>query len=83
MPNGKPGDHPISDAAIHKLPVYGEPTDSQLRRIVQLLGYQRAYEWFTPLWSVPHAEHPSAIAAKLAELQRHAEVSGWERDTTP
>ena len=79
MANGNPGDHPISDVATHKLPVYGEPTDSQLRQIVQLLGLHRAYDWFTPLWSVPQSEHPSVIATKLAELQRDADERGWEK----
>jgi hypothetical protein len=38
MPNGKPGDHPITDVTIHNRVVLGDPWDSELRGIVDLLG---------------------------------------------
>jgi hypothetical protein len=38
MPNGKPGDHPITDLMIHHLAVYGEPLDTELRQLGQLMS---------------------------------------------
>src|SRR5205823_4133330 len=38
MPNGKPGDHPITDIVIHGLAVYSPKADALIREIVQLGG---------------------------------------------
>ena len=33
MPNGKPGDHPLTDIVIHKAEVFGTEIDDKVRRI--------------------------------------------------
>lgn len=33
MPNGKPGDHPLTDITIHRLEVFGMPCDDLIREI--------------------------------------------------
>jgi hypothetical protein len=38
MPNGKPGDHPITDILIHGRRVYSKRADDLIRRIVALGG---------------------------------------------
>lgn len=80
MANGKPGDHPVFDVSMHRLPVFGEPTDGELRQVVRLLGYHRAYEWFDTLRGRSEHEQRAAILLKLAELRRDAQERGWEAD---
>ncbi|MFQ5850879.1 MAG: hypothetical protein ACE5JU_09860 [Candidatus Binatia bacterium] len=38
MPNGKPGDHPLTDIVGHGLEVYSPLADSLVREIVKLGG---------------------------------------------
>ena len=38
MPNGKPGDHPLSDILSHGLPTYGPEIDRLIREIDALEG---------------------------------------------
>jgi hypothetical protein len=38
MPNGKPGDHPLTDILIHKLEVVSPRADALVREIVELGG---------------------------------------------
>ena len=38
MPNGKPGDHPLTDIVVHGRRVYSARADSLVRRIVELGG---------------------------------------------
>jgi hypothetical protein len=38
MPNGKPGDHPLSDILSHGLPTYGPEIDGLIREIDALEG---------------------------------------------
>jgi hypothetical protein len=41
MPNGKAGDHPITDIVNHRLKVYSERVDGLIREIVALGGRNR------------------------------------------
>jgi len=41
MPNGKPGDHPLTDIVIHGASVYSSTADALVREIVQLGGRDR------------------------------------------
>ncbi len=38
MPNGKPGDHMITDITVHQLPVFGPACDDLIREIHQRGG---------------------------------------------
>jgi hypothetical protein len=38
MPNGKPGDHPITDIMVWNLEVYGTELDSLVREVWTLFG---------------------------------------------
>ena len=77
--NGKPGDHPITDLMVHRIAVFGEPLDGQLRELGQLMSYQRLCDWFQQHWSLPPQELQPLVTAKLEELRRDARERGWEK----
>jgi hypothetical protein len=80
MPNGRPGDHPITDLMIHQLSVYGEPLDTKLRQIGELMSYHRLCDWFEQgqYWTTPKEELEPIVTAKLETLKRDALNRGWE-----
>jgi hypothetical protein len=78
--NGKPGDHPITDLMIHHLSVYGEPLDTELRQLGELMSYHRLCDWFEQghYWTTGKEELEPIVAAKLTTLKRDAQERGWE-----
>jgi len=46
MPNGKPGDHPLTDILIHNLKVYGQEGDDLIRKIAELCSRRELDEWW-------------------------------------
>ena len=80
MPNGKPGDHPITDLMVHHLAVYGEPLDNELRQLGELMSYRRLCDWFEgeQHWTTPKEQLEPIVAAKLETLKREAQSRGWE-----
>jgi hypothetical protein len=78
MPNGKPGDHPISDLMVHHIAVYGEPLDTQLRQLGELMSYQRLCDWFQQHWATPAQQLQPLVVKKLEELRRDADGRDWE-----
>ena len=55
--NGKPGDHPITDLMVHRIAVFGEPLDTQLRQLGELMSYDRLCDWFQQVADVRHIRH--------------------------
>ena len=80
MPNGKPGDHPITDLMIHHFSVYGEPLDTELRQLGELMSYHRLCDWFEKgqYWTAPKEKLEPIVVAKLETLKRDAQDRGWE-----
>jgi hypothetical protein len=80
MPNGNPGDHPITDLMIHHLSVYGEPLDTKLRQLGELMSYHRLCDWFEQrkYWTTAKEELEPIVAVKLKTLKRDAQDRGWE-----
>jgi hypothetical protein len=76
--NGKPSDHPITDLMVHHIAVYGEPLDTQLRQLGELMSYQRLCDWFQQHWSATAEQLQPVVAAKLEELLRDAQQRAWE-----
>lgn len=80
MPNGKPGDHPLTDLLVHKLDVYGAEADDLIRRIAELSSRRELDEWWQR--EISWLPDPNSIVGKarahLDELQRRAKESGWE-----
>jgi hypothetical protein len=80
MPNGKPGDHPITDLMIHHLSVYGEPLDTELKQLGELMSYHRLCDWFEQgqYWTTPKEKLEPIVVAKLDTFKRDAQNRGWE-----
>ena len=50
MPNGKPGDHPLIDVALHGVRVFSPEIDGLIREIVDMEGIaaiNRRLDWFS------------------------------------
>ena len=76
--NGKHGDHPIADIVIHRIAVYGEPVDSQLRQLGELMSYQRLCDCFQEHWPAPPDQLQPIVVAELARRRRDAADRGRE-----
>jgi len=80
MPNGKPGDHPLTDIFVHGLEVYGPEADDLIRKIGELSSETELDEWWAKTigWSNDRALVVSKATERLEELLRRAKDSGWE-----
>jgi hypothetical protein len=76
--NGKPGDHPLTDILTHNLRVYGEPTDSNIRKLARLMDYHRLYDWLDCARRDRAQDIPTTVQNKLSELLKEAKERGWE-----
>jgi len=69
MPNGKFGDHPISDIVIQRRSVFSKEIDGLIQRIVAIEGVQqleKRFNWF----ALPAKEElKKELARILAELE--------------
>ncbi len=65
---------------VHHLSVYGEPLDTELRQLGELMSYDRLCDWFQEQrhWTTPKDELQPIVAAMLAETRRDAQERGWE-----
>ncbi len=64
MPNGKPGDHPVTDILVHRLRVFSPEIDALILEIVRL-GYREELERAVNLLDPP----PNAqLESRLKEL---------------
>jgi hypothetical protein len=79
MPNGKPGDHPLTDILVHKLEVYGAEADELIRRIGSLGGQRELEEWWTR--EIGNSKDKALALAKAreryGELLSKARESSW------
>jgi hypothetical protein len=57
-----------------RMAVFGEPLDTRIRKLRNFMSYERLYDWFQPYWTIPPDQLQPVIAAKLAELRRHAKA---------
>ena len=80
MPNGKPGDHPLTDIFIHKLEVYGKEADELIRKIGELCSRRQLDEWWEKeiRWSDDHELVLQKAQAPYQELLNQARERGWE-----
>ncbi len=81
MPNGKPGDHPLTDILIHKLDVYGGAADQLIRQIADLCSRRELDEWWEREigWTPELHLIVGRAKVRLNELRQRAEHGGWER----
>jgi hypothetical protein len=77
MPNGKPGDHPLTDILVHKRPTFTPEIDHLVRQLKDLgCGSELArIEWFNPP-PLPELERKLAHLVAIYREQRRDE--GWE-----
>jgi hypothetical protein len=81
MPNGKPGDHPLTDILVHKLSVYGSEADDLICRIAELCSPRELEDWWNREigWSPDRKSIVSKARTRHNELLQRAKQSGWER----
>jgi hypothetical protein len=80
MPNGKIGDHPVSDILVHRKTVYGNEADELIRRMDELSGTKEVYEWWEREigWSANPQTVLGKARSKVSALEKKARESGWE-----
>jgi hypothetical protein len=81
MPNGKPGDHPLTDILVHNLKVYGQEADDLIRKIAELCSRRELDEWWQREvgWSPDNRSVLRKARIRFDELLQRAKESGWER----
>ena len=80
MPNGKPGDHPLTDLLLHRLEVYGPETDDLIRKIARLCSRRELNDWWQShiAWSEDRTLVHAKARARYEELLERAQKGGWE-----
>ena len=78
MPNGKPGDHPLTDILIHKLEVYGLEADELIRRIDSLGGRRELEEW----WKREIGDSQDKGLALAKARERYGELLSKARESS-
>ena len=70
MPNGKPGDHPLTDILVHRREVYGPEVDDLIRGISEFSSKYELYEWWNKEinWSTDRDEVQRKAQARFEEL---------------
>jgi hypothetical protein len=79
MANGKPGDHPLTDILIHRIPVFAPDIDDMIREIDQLGGRREILDridWFSPL----PTDFEDQIRTSVVQLRQLRREQGWELD---
>ena len=82
MPNGKPGDHPITDIMVHGLRVYSPEVDDLVRRIVQLGGRSKLETMLCSEYSPSRDPDITRLRGELVrirdQLSSESTERGWE-----
>lgn len=71
MPNGKPGDHPLTDILVHGMSVFSPEIDELVRRLARVVPRQRLSE-LVPLGTVSHPELRARLQSELERATREA-----------
>jgi hypothetical protein len=82
MPNGKIGDHPLTDILIHNRRVYSERADTLIRDIVALGGKDEIsdllFSDYNP-FTKPDVPKLERVLGEIHDrLEREAHDRGWE-----
>jgi hypothetical protein len=73
MPNGKIGDHPLTDILVHNRSVFSLEIDGLIRKIAAIEGTQelsKRFNWFS---LPPRKELKRELRKILAELEKQEE----------
>ena len=72
MPNGKPGDHPLTDILVHKRRTFSGEIDSLIRKIVELGGRKELEGRFNFFALPSKPEFKKALKAIYEQLEVEA-----------
>ena len=80
MPNGKPGDHPLTDIFVHNLEVYGKEVDDLIKKIGSLSSNRELDEWWEKEIGWDPDQESLLLKAKkhYEKLVKRENESGWE-----
>jgi hypothetical protein len=80
MPNGKPGDHPLTDVLTNNVEVYGREADELIRKISGLCSSRELDEWWEREvgWSQDKEMVLRKAKARYEALLGRAREGGWE-----
>ena len=71
MPNGKPGDHPLTDLLVHGMPVFNQHVDTLIREIAELGGRDALSRYADEILRADHRFGPGEVASgDLSSLER-------------
>jgi hypothetical protein len=77
MPNGKPGDHPLTDIVVHRQAVFGEPIDALISELdrQELWASPIASEWlYGKYWDYREAQQ-RADGSEVRRVLDHLETT--------
>jgi hypothetical protein len=82
MPNGKPGDHPLTDILVHGREVYGAEADRLIEGIARLCSRRELDGWWLARigWDASPELVLREARRRHAELAARADEGGWERE---
>ena len=87
MPNGKPGDHPLTDIHIHHLPIFSRDVDILIEEISALAGRfpeplaNRLLASDPRFGEGPDSELIRDLQTLRDQLERAARADGWEYES--
>ena len=85
MPNGKPGDHPLTDLFVHGVSVFNPQVDALIREIAELGGRDALERYADELYRADNRYTAGgATSGDLSNLERQlTEVRNTLRDARP
>jgi hypothetical protein len=78
MPNGKHGDHPLTDILVHKVLVFSPKIDALIVEIAGLGAERQLESKFNLFNPPPREEFERKLRMMRDELRREAKERGWE-----
>lgn len=72
MPNGRPGDHPLTDIFQHKLETYGPEADRLMRLIGEMMDWEDLSTWWDR--ELTGGKSPDEILRRVRE--KYSELLG-------
>jgi hypothetical protein len=85
VPNGKAGDHPLTDILNHGLPVFSPKADAlvvEISRLADTKTMANLGDKLLSLWPIPQGEDLVALEAELTDLRDRLRADavkrGWE-----
>jgi hypothetical protein len=76
MPNGKPGDHPLTDILVHKRRTFSAEVDRLIEEIVELGGRKELEQRFNFFAAPAVPAFRKALKQIHAQLQEQAKMRG-------